>query len=139
MQKEMSVVSISLCFFYWEFLYYEIISFQVPLLESPLFDEDTIKEKWRVNFTQYLVILRSHSDQLVPVGLGILSCGPHTLMVLSSETETNMWGYTGFHDTQFTVRVWPWSMANGSSLRICQMYTYKHENKLCPHHYTKSE
>lgn len=71
-----------------------------------------------------LVNYDKHPDQLVPVGLGILSCGPHTLIVLSSDTETNIWGWTGFQETQFTVRVWPWRTARGSSLRICQMYTY---------------
>ena len=51
------------------------------------------------------------------------SSGPHTRMVVSSETETSMLGSTGFHATQFTVREWPCSTAMGSSFFVCHTYT----------------
>ena len=33
--------------------------------------------------------------------------GPHTRRVASSLAETRTLGYTGFQETQFTVRLWP--------------------------------
>lgn len=78
--------------------HYDTISFQLLLLLELLLEEDTD-------------------------GLGTLSFGPHTRIVKSSETETNICGYTGFQDTQLTVRVWPVSVAIGISFLMCQMYT----------------
>lgn len=49
--------------------------------------------------------------------------GAQMRIVASSDADASIDGYTGFHDTQFTVRVWPVSRANGSSRFICHMYT----------------
>lgn len=49
--------------------------------------------------------------------------GAQIRTVASSDADANIDGYTGFHDTQFTVRVWPDNRASGSSRFMCQMYT----------------
>lgn len=49
--------------------------------------------------------------------------GAQIRTVASSDAEANIDGYTGFHDTQFTVLVWPDNFASGSSRFMCQMYT----------------
>lgn len=41
--------------------------------------------------------------------------------VVSSEALAIMFGYRGFHATQFTVRVWPFSVEIGCSRFVCQM------------------
>ena len=55
---------------------------------------------------------------------GCEDLGPHIRTVVSSDAEANMDGYTGFQETQFTVRVCPTNLAKGSSRLICHIYTY---------------
>lgn len=44
--------------------------------------------------------------------------GPQMRTVQSSDTLAIIWGYFGFQDTQFTVRVWPDKTATGRSFLI---------------------
>lgn len=56
--------------------------------------------------------------------------GAQIRTVASSDAEANIDGYTGFHETQFTVLVWPDNFASGSSRFMCQMYTLKYECRI---------
>lgn len=62
-----------------------------------------------------------HSSLSEAMWFGCNWRGPHMRTVPSSEADANIDGYTGFQLTQFTVRVWPTSLASGSSRRICHM------------------
>jgi hypothetical protein len=59
-----------------------------------------------------------------PAVLELLSClllNPQIRIVWSSLAEANMWGFTGFQLTLFTVPEWPGNTSSRSPFPLCHM------------------